>query len=223
MKHITFYLDFVSPYAWLAFERLPAVLEGLSYRIEYRPVLLGALLQQHGNPGPAGIAPKRDWTYRHVTWLGHALGVPLHMPARHPFSPLPLLRQSLACSIDGSINRFVAGTLLRHVWQGGHDALDPARLAQLALELAPQLQPNQDPTSATVKALLRANTDTAAAQGVFGVPAFEVDGKLFWGFDSLPMLRAYLDGDAWFDSTWDAAASVAQGLGSSMTPHAQRL
>ena len=79
MKRITFYLDVVSPYAWLAFERLPEVLEGLSYSVEYRPVLLGALLKQHGNPGPAGIAPKRDWTYRHVTWLAHSLGVGLQM------------------------------------------------------------------------------------------------------------------------------------------------
>ena len=211
MKHITFYLDFVSPYAWLAFERLPEALEGLSYSVEYRPVLLGALLQQHGNPGPAGIAPKRDWTYRHVAWLGHALGVPLQMPARHPFNPLVLLRQALACSADGRINRFVAGTLLRHVWQGGHDALDAARLDQLALELAPQLQPGDD-DGARAKTLLRANTDAAAARGVFGVPAFEVDGKLFWGMDSLPMLRAYLDGDAWFDTGWDAAASVEKGL-----------
>ena len=44
MKQITFYLDFVSPYAWLAFERLPDALEGLSYSVAYRPVLLGALL-----------------------------------------------------------------------------------------------------------------------------------------------------------------------------------
>ncbi|NMM80291.1 disulfide bond formation protein DsbA [Acidovorax sp. SRB_14] len=212
MKHITFYLDFVSPYAWLAFERLPEVLEGLSYSVEYRPVLLGALLQQHGNPGPAGILPKRDWTYRHVSWLGHALGVPLAMPLRHPFNPLPLLRQALACSADGSVNRFVAGTVLRHVWQGGHEALDAARLDALAAELAPQLQPGQDSASAQPKALLRANTEAAAARGVFGVPAFEVDGKLFWGLDGLPMLRAYLEGDAWFDTGWDAAASVAQGL-----------
>ena len=52
MKTITFYLDFVSPYAWLAFERLPDALEGLSYSVDYRPVLLGALLQRHGNLGP---------------------------------------------------------------------------------------------------------------------------------------------------------------------------
>ena len=208
--HITFYFDVVSPYAWLAFERLPEALEGLSYSTAYRPVLLGALLQQQGNPGPAGIPPKRDWTYRHVTWLGQHLGVPLAMPAQHPFNALPLLRQALACSADGSVNRFVAGTLLRHDWQGGHDALDPVRLDALAAVLAPQLQPGQD--SAAPKALLRANTDAAAACGVFGVPAFEVDGKVFWGLDGLPMLRAYLQGDAWFDAGWDrAAASVAQG------------
>ena len=210
MKNITFYLDFVSPYAWLAFERLPEELEGLSYSVEYRPVLLGALLQQHSNPGPAGITPKRDWTYRHVLWLGHQLGVPLQMPTQHPFNPLVLLRQALACSSDGSINRFVAEALLRHVWVGGHDALDAARLQQLAQELASQPKPETDSTRA--KPLLRANTDTAAARGVFGVPAFGVDDQLFWGLDSLPMLRAYLQGDPWFATEAAAAASVVQGL-----------
>jgi 2-hydroxychromene-2-carboxylate isomerase len=209
MKHITFYLDFVSPYAWLAFERLPQVLEGLSYHLHYRPVLLGALLQQHGNPGPAGIPPKRDWTYRHVSWLGHAQGCGLDMPARHPFNPLPLLRQALACSDDGTVNRFVAGTVLRHVWLGGHDALDPARLDALA----GALRPDPEGPGAQAKALLRANTDAATAHGVFGVPAYEVDGRLFWGLDGLPMLRAYLDGDSWFDGpAWDAVPRVPSGL-----------
>ena len=104
MKHITFHLDFVSPYAWLAFERMPEVLEGLSYTVDYRPVLLGALLQRDGNPGPAGIAAKRAWTYRHVHWLGESLGVGLEMPAEHPFNPLPLLRLALQCSDDGGID-----------------------------------------------------------------------------------------------------------------------
>ncbi|MCW8174101.1 2-hydroxychromene-2-carboxylate isomerase [Verminephrobacter aporrectodeae] len=213
MKRITFYLDFVSPYAWLAFERLPEVLMGLSYSVAYKPVLLGALLQQHGNPGPAGIGPKRDWTYRHVAWLGHAQGTPLQMPARHPFNPLPLLRQALACSDDGHVNRFVAGSVLRHVWQGGQDALDAGRLAALAAELSEQLRPGQDAASAAPKALLRANTEAAQAAGVFGVPTFEVDGKLFWGLDGLPMLRAYLDGDAWFDGgDWEAVSRVPSGL-----------
>ncbi|WP_027014206.1 2-hydroxychromene-2-carboxylate isomerase [Comamonas composti] len=209
MKQVTFYLDFVSPYAWLAFDQLPQALQGLSYHMQYRPVLLGALLQKNANPGPAGIPGKREWTYRHVSWLGHSLGCGLQMPAQHPFNPLPLLRLALECSDDGTINRFVAETLLRHVWLGGGDALDPERLEALRSALAPQLRENAQEQA---KRLLRENTDAAAAHQVFGVPAWEVDGRLFWGLDSLPMLRAYLQGDAWFGQAWELASEVQAGI-----------
>ena len=213
MKQITFYLDFVSPYAWLAFERLPLELEGLSHHVRYKPVLLGALLQRYANPGPAGIPPKRDWTYRHATWLGHAQGCGLDMPAHHPFNPLPLLRLALACSDDGFINRFTAHAVLKHVWIGGADALDATRIEALRSTLEHQLRPDLDGQGAAPKALLRANTEDAAAQGVFGVPAFAVDGKLFWGLEGLPMLRAYVAGDPWFDGpAWGAATGVSSGL-----------
>ena len=54
----------------------------------------------------------------------------------------------------------------------------------LAQALAEQLRPDAEGAGALPKALLRANTDEASARGVFGVPAFEVDGRLFWGFDT---------------------------------------
>lgn len=205
MHDITFHLDFVSPYSWLAFEQLPKALQGLSVRVRYRPVLLGALLQHFGNPGPIGIAPKAAWTARHVRWLGQSLGCGLDMPPQFPFNSLPLLRLALQHSEDGCINRYTAGAVLRHVWLGGHEPLDPARLEVLAQALAEQWRPEGD-AAAHAKALLRANTDAAAAQGVFGVPMFEVGGKLFWGLDGLPMLRAFLDGEAWFDGhAWEEA------------------
>ena len=47
MKQITFHLDFISPYAYLAFEELPRALEGLSYSVEHRPVLFAGLLKHH--------------------------------------------------------------------------------------------------------------------------------------------------------------------------------
>jgi len=72
-------------------------------------------------------------------------------------------------------------------------------------KLAPPLAPDDE----AVKARLRANTDEAIAAGVFGVPSFVVDGRLFWGLDSLPMLRRYLEGDAWFDGPgWHAMDQV---------------
>lgn len=205
MKHVTCSLDFISPYAYLAFERLPQALQGLSYRMDYRPVLFAGLLKHHGQLGPAEIQPKRDWTYRQVLWLAHAHGIPLDLPAAHPFNPLALLRLAVACGTGGLANRYVCETVLRHVWRGGADAADGARVQALAR----LLQPARDPAGDEVKAQLKANTEAAIAQGLFGVPTFAVDDKLFWGFDALPMLRAYLEGDAWFDAPhWSQAASL---------------
>jgi 2-hydroxychromene-2-carboxylate isomerase len=209
MKHITFYLDFISPYAWLAFEEMPQALMGLSYSVTYKPLLFAALLKHHGQLGPAEIPAKRDWTYRQVQWLAHSKGLALDMPAAHPFNPLGLLRVSLATDAKGQPNRNVCETLFKHVWVGGADAADPTRMAAITQQLAPKRDPSDD----SVKAQLRAHSDEAIGAGVFGVPAFEVDGKVFWGLDGLPMLRAYLEGDTWFDGPfWNAAMDVPAGV-----------
>ncbi|MHB8949634.1 MAG: 2-hydroxychromene-2-carboxylate isomerase [Rhodoferax sp.] len=208
MKHITFYLDFISPYAYLAFEKLPEALLGQSYSVTYKPILFAALLKHHGQLGPAEIAPKRDWTYRQVLWLARQQGVDLQLPASHPFNPLALLRLAVACTPQGLPNRFVCETLFKHVWHGGFEAIDAQRLQAVTQQLAPQ----RAPESEAVKAQLKAHTEAAIAHGVFGVPSFEVDGKLFWGLDALPMLRDYLAGDAWFTNAWEAAGAVAPGL-----------
>lgn len=208
MKHITCYIDFISPYAWLAFEELPEALMGLSYSMTYKPLLFAALLKHHGQLGPAEIPAKRDWTYRQVQWLAHSKGRTLDMPAAHPFNPLGLLRLAIATDPDGCPNRYVCETVFRHVWVGGQDAADATRLAALTQQLAP----TRDPGDVSVKVQLRAHTEEAIAKGVFGVPAFAVDGKVFWGLDGLPMLRAYLQGDAWFDGpAWDGAKAVPVG------------
>jgi 2-hydroxychromene-2-carboxylate isomerase len=209
MKHITFHFDVISPYAYLAFEQLPKALEGISHSVTYKPVLFGAILQHFGQLGPAEIAPKRTWTYQQINWLAKEQGVNLQMPASHPFNPIALLRLALACGQAGACNRYVAQTLFEHVWQGGLEAGDAQRLAALA----EKLQPKRTPDQTDVKAELKANTDGSIAQGVFGVPSMEVDGQLFWGLDALPMLRAYLLGDAWFASpAWRAASDLPTGV-----------
>lgn len=211
MKHITFYLDFISPYAYLAFEQLPLTLEGISYSVDYRPVLFAGMLKHHGQLGPAEIAPKRDWTYRQVMWLAHTLNIPLQMPACHPFNPLPLLRLAVACNArtTGEANRYACETIFRHVWQGGQHASSIERIKALTT----QLSPTHDMQSEDIKNSLKKNTDDAIAQGVFGVPAFSVDDKIFWGLDALPMLRDYLLGASWFQTgDWEIASQTSAGV-----------
>lgn len=211
MKHITFYLDFISPYAYLAFERLPEALKGISYSVEYRPVLFAGMLKHHGQLGPAEIIPKRDWTYRQVLWLARTLNIPLQIPASHPFNPLPLLRLAIACNLTtkGGTNRYVCETIFRHAWLGGLEAGNTQRLETLIEQLAP----SHDLQSEDAKNGLKSNTDQAISQGVFGVPAFAVDDKVFWGLDALPMLRDYMLGASWFQGgEWESVSLVGSGL-----------
>ena len=205
MKTISFYFDLISPFAYLAFEQLPSALQGCSYAVDYRPVLFAAMLKHWDHKGPAEIEPKRAWTFRHVHWLAQQQGVLMQTPALHPFNPLPLLRLAHACGP----NRRVVEALFRHVWTGGEDATDPARVAAISAALQPALSPD----GAEVKNALRQTTDDAIAAGVFGVPSFALEGRLFWGLDALPMLRDALQEGAWFAGpAWDAEGAPRAGV-----------
>ncbi len=242
MHTLDFWFDPVSPYAALAFARLPHALEGLSVQVRYRPVLFAGLLRHWGQLGPAEIGPKRDWTYRQVLWQARELGLPLQLPARHPFNPLALLRLAFACASPAAAalarepdaarpavapaalpNRRVVQALFDHVWQGAGDAEDPQRLAALVTALAPA----RDPQGDEVKQALRASTEAAIAQGVFGVPTIQAAGRTFFGLDALPMLAQALAGDPWFDGAgWTGAGEVGAGTvrsrGDSSQPAARR-
>ena len=211
MIEIDFHFDVISPYAWLAFERLPQALAGLNVVVHYQPLLFAGLLGHWGQKGPAEIEPKRAWTYRQVAWLAHQQGTPLQLPQPHPFNPLALQRLAVACApAGGTPNRQVVQALFRHVWcRDGADPNGPAALAALARALAPQ----RDPASAEVKAELRQRTGAALAAGLFGVPTVVAGGRAYFGLDALPMVRAGLTGEAWFDGpAWDEAGRQPAGL-----------
>jgi len=181
MKRVVFYFDFVSPYAYLAQQRLAEV----HAEIDYRPILFAGLLQHWGQKGPAELPTKRLWTYRWCQWSANRLGVPLRFPAAHPFNPLHHLRLAIAagCTADA------VARIFESIWTTGADAADAARFAALAAEL------NVDPArlgEAKFKDRLRRDTEDAAQAGIFGVPAFLAEGELFWGVESIDLLKAWL-------------------------------
>jgi 2-hydroxychromene-2-carboxylate isomerase len=189
---IDWYFDFVSPYAYLAFEALPAALASIepAPSLRYRPVLFAGLLNHWGHKGPAEVPPKRRFTYEHVAWLADRHGIAMRAPRRHPFNPLPLLRAAIACGgARPAIER-----LFRFVWRDGALPDEPAFASLLAsLGIAPAAL-----ESAEVKKALRANGEAAIAAGVFGVPTAVArradETRLIWGFDALPMLADWLRG-----------------------------
>jgi len=184
LKTIDWYFDFISPFAYLASESLHRLPEDVT--IKPVPVLFGALLNHYQTKGPAEMAPMRRFTYRHIQWLADYHDIDLKFPPAHPFNPLKLLRLCIALGGDLTIAR----RLFRFVWAEGRSS-DNAEDWRKLLD-GYGIQNFDEAITSQVKETLKANTDAAIANGVFGVPGFMVDGELFWGFDSMEFLNAYL-------------------------------
>ena len=182
---LAWFFDFISPFGYLQWPAIRALAEGRP--IALRPVLLAALLGHHGQKGPAEIASKREFTYRHVLWKARGRGVPLHFPPAHPFDPLPALR---LCVAAGSTPDAVT-VLFDWLWAQGRagDSADALATPARALGIADAAAAIASPA---VKAELRANTDAAIAAGVFGVPTLAIGDDLFWGDDALDFAQAVL-------------------------------
>jgi 2-hydroxychromene-2-carboxylate isomerase len=187
VQRVIFDFDVVSPYAYIAFERLPAALEGLSHHVEYRPLLFAGLLKHWGNTAPVDVAPKKAWLFRQCAWIAGQEGMVFRAPTPHPYNPLALLRLLVASAPpNGFPNRRAVELAMRHVWaRDGGDPNDAVALKAVTDAIAP----SRDPASPEVKAELQARTADAAAAGVFGVPTFRLDdGQMFWGTDAMAML-----------------------------------
>ena len=179
------YFDFVSPFSYLQFKRLDRVPPALEY--EMVPVLFAGLLKHWEHKGPAEIQPKRVDTYRHCQWLAGHLGVPFQMPQAHPFNPLPYLR--LCLSLGSSPK--VVGEIFNYLWAEGAPAHTEAGIEEIAQRLGVE-NPTEELNSPSAKQELRANTEQAIAEGVYGVPTFVVNTERFWGLDQMEMLSEWL-------------------------------
>ena len=197
---VAWYFDFISPFAYLQWQLLQR--HTIDFTLQPIPTLFAGLLAHWDNKGPVEISPKRQWTYEHCLWIAHRHGIPMRLPAQHPFNPLPLLRLCIAKQNDNA----VVDRLFRYVWQEGHLPSDDHAWQALLKEL--QITQTEIETT-KVKDSLRRHGDLAIAAGVFGVPTAVINQQCFWGVDATDMLIAYLQQDAFFST---AAFQGAQNL-----------
>jgi 2-hydroxychromene-2-carboxylate isomerase len=190
---VTFYFDPVSPYAWLASKAL-ARIEAAGAQLVFQPVLFAALLNAHGNSGPAEIPAKRAYIFRDVMREAARAGLAFEGPPGHPFNPLQALRMCLALTRQDERRRF-ALAVMRACWEQGDDVSDGAVLLKIATGCGLS-GPTMQAAAAQpgTKMQLAGDTERAIADGVFGVPTFRYDGELFWGADRVDALLARLQG-----------------------------
>ena len=202
---VVWYFDFISPFAWLQWPHIKALAQ--ERPVTLRPLLLAGVLDRVGQKGPAEIPAKREFIYRHVLWRARQAGHPLHFPPRHPFNPLAALRLCIAAGSDVRATE----AIFDWIWGRGREGDTIEALAPVAarLGIADPVAAIADPA---VKAQLKANFDTALAEGVFGVPTLAVDGHLFWGSDAHDFALACLrDPAIWNDPEMLRVANLPVG------------
>jgi 2-hydroxychromene-2-carboxylate isomerase len=191
---VTFYFDPVSPYAWLASKAIERI-EAAGAQVMFQPVLFAALLDAHGNVGPAEVPAKRRYIFRDVMREAARAGLRFAGPPGHPFNPLLALRMCLALSRQDERRKF-ALAVMRACWEDGDDVSNADVLLRVAARCGldgPALHGAAQ--QGANKMLLAADTELAIADGVFGVPTFRVGDELFWGADRIGALLHHLQGN----------------------------
>jgi 2-hydroxychromene-2-carboxylate isomerase len=191
---VPFYLDFVSPYTWLALVQAERFAAENGIRWEPRPVVYAALLDGNGLIGPAETPAKRRYTFQDVARSAHRLGIPLSGAPEHPFRSLEALRT--LCVFRGEPQALqLAVRLSNACWGEGKSLTDPEVIRGVVAGVGLDTRDlEQRIKSVEAKQDLRDLTDEALRRGVFGVPTFVYEEELFWGHDRLAHLASRIAG-----------------------------
>lgn len=202
MRQVEFYYDLVSPYSYLAYTQLGRVCEEYGAELVFRPMLLGAVHKMSGNRAPIEVKAKSRYQWRDIHRWADYYRVPLQFPDPFPFRTLKTMRAATHCGGRGELESFTREAFALYWQEGGapkgleeSDEEDPVR--EVARRIGADPEEVLEGAAATEnKQALKDATEEAVERGVFGAPAFFVDGEMFWGNDRLHFVEAALESEA---------------------------
>lgn len=178
------YFDLMSPYAYLAVERVASVLPEPP---ELEPVLLGAIFKVRGSGSWAHTA-LRNTRIAEIEARAKRYGLPpLAWPRTWPSDSLPAMRAATWAKEQGRGEEF-AKAVFRAQFVRGHDGHDIELLAACADEAGLDRGETADAIQhPAVKQRLRDATDAAWQAGVRGVPTLVAGDAVYFGDDQLEL------------------------------------
>lgn len=189
-----FYFDLASPYAWFAFDQVGEIARDAGRTVEYRPILMWAVLKAHGIAPPMDAAVKRRYFLHDMQRSATFHGVEYKQPAKLPLSSHLASRLChVALRTNADLGRDLSRRILRAFFAEGQDISREDVIATIAVELGMSQAEARDAMSgATGRALLEAAVTEAIEREVVGSPFILVDGEGFFGVDRLPQLDWFL-------------------------------
>ena len=202
MRRVEFYYDLVSPYSYLAYTQLGRVCEEHEAELAFRPMLLGAVHQAVGNKSPIEVEAKSRYQWHDIHRWADYYGIPLQFPDPFPFHTLKTLRAAMFCSGRGELEAFTREAFALYWQEGGapkglEESVEDGPVAEVARRVGVDAEEVLEGAAAPEnKQALKDATEEAVKRGVFGAPAFFVDGKMFWGNDRLHFVGDALESES---------------------------
>lgn len=195
MKTIDYFYWINSDWAYLGADRLKAIAALHGAKINYRPIKLTHVYSRTGGVILPLRSPERQ-AYRVLELKRWCKRLGIHV------NPYPRYMcpddEAASCLVIAAMRaghsaHEISQAIFRAQWVEERDISDPATLVQIAdacgLDGKKLIAAARD---SDVQAEFVRNTDDAVARGVFGSPAYFVDGEHFWGQDRLEWVERAL-------------------------------
>lgn len=197
---INVYFDFVSPYGWIAAERIGDVAARFGRPLRWHPILLKVtVLDTMGLPPPLETPLKGPYLQHDIARSLRYHGLRLAESARFGFSSLTAARAALWArgAAPDELHALILALYRAH-WSDGRDISRGDTVLDIIAEVG---LPRPDAAAAlqsdAAKQALAEETAAAIRAGIFGSPTFVVDGETFWGADRIPMVEAWIARGGW--------------------------
>ena len=153
--------------------------------MKYKPILLGALLKLSGLKPLIDIPIKGKYMIRDCKLWAEKYNIEFKFNNYFPIITLTLMRCVLVAEKEDFSENFI-NKVFDAIWKDGLNLNDNLIVEKLIKNL--DINPKKfllETTDAKIKDELKKRTDEAYDKGIFGVPSFIVNNKIFWGQDRL--------------------------------------
>jgi len=184
-KHIEFYFDFSSPYAYIGYKEIKRFEKKNSLKIKYMPVFLGGLHNSAGITPAAFNKLKSKYMLEDTKLICEKKNISFNFNSYFPIKTVNFMRGAIIAR-DEEFEKIYIEKIFNAIWKDGLNMNDQIVINKVLKNI--DLNPETFLTKAAdqkIKDKLRKLTDDALKKGIFGAPTFFVNKKMFWGQDRL--------------------------------------
>jgi len=204
-KPLILYIDFKSPYAYIAKDPAYAIEDQFGIEIDWRPLTLdipsylgSARLDAQGKVAESNRTPQQwsgvKYAYRDARRYASLHNLTLRGTTKIWDSSLAGIGMEWAKSQGRAILRSYIDRVYEPFWKRELDIEDPLVIESVLATSGADLSGFADYRNGDGRARHEARQRKIFDAGIFGVPSFIIDGELFFGREHLPRVRWLLGG-----------------------------